>query len=503
MLNQRIKILLQPNSLLIQLLIGCGVGIALGLAGQRFSSLVILEGLVATSLIYATLRRPELALIGILVATSSILFEDQMPRISFGISVHLSDILLLGLMGMIIVRAMVESNFKIVRTPVDWPLFLFLLVTVVSTLIAVYQSAVEAELARRSIRVLAYYLTFFAVTNLIRDPKQLNFFLGCILLIAIVVAGAMVLQFILGDSVQLLPGRVEALVTQDALYEDITRILPPGWSTVMLSFVVLLCVFVLERSQLMKWFSLALLFLLGLALVLTFLRSYWAALIAVCSLLVYLFRGQDRVRFLSGLLTILFFGALVMLIVYIDPESRAARLVNASADRLGTLGESETFEGQDSSLNWRIIENEYAYTAIAENPLIGLGMGTPYRPLDSRLDYRNADGTTTDGRSFIHNGHLRILLQSGFLGYFCLIWISLHFLSRGFKYWRDVTNDRMKAVVLGSLLVYLTIIIAAYANSTFMQWRWTPLLGIMFGVNEVIYRLYSVKDISKEMIKAG
>lgn len=43
---------------------------------------------------------------------------------------------------------------------------------------------------------------------------------------------------------------------------------------------------------------------------------------------------------------------------------------------------------------------------------------------------------------------------------------------------------------MGNVLVYLAILIAAVANSTFMQWRWTPLLGMMFGVNEVIYRFY-------------
>jgi O-antigen ligase len=122
--------------------------------------------------------------------------------------------------------------------------------------------------------------------------------------------------------------------------------------------------------------------------------------------------------------------------------------------------------------------------------MIGLGMGTPYRPLDFRLDYRNADGTITNGSSFIHNGHLRIMLQSGLVGYLSLVWLSGLFLSRGFKFWRNLTDDRMKAVVLGSLLVYLAIIIAAVANSTFMQWRWTPLLGMIYGVNEVIYRFY-------------
>ena len=481
---------MKSNPLPAELLIGCALGIILGILLQRLSPLMMLGGLIVAALSYAAFKRPELALIGILIATSSIVFENQIPTISLGLSIHLSDILLLVPLGLIVVRGLVEKDFRGMQTPLDWPLIIFLGITILSTLIAVFQSAVEAELARRSIRVFAYYLTFFAVTHLVRERRQLNLLLTGILLIAIVVAGAMVLQFALGSSVQLVPGRVEALVTQDSLYEDITRILPPGWSTVMITFVVILCLVVLEKSELLKWAYLLLVILFGLALVLTFLRSYWAALIAVGALLVYLFKGRERANFAGAMLMILFFGSVAALVVFIDPDSRAARLVYASMDRLGTLGDAETFQGQDSSLNWRVIENEYAYVAIAEHPLIGLGMGTPYRPLDSRLDYRTADGTMTDGSSFIHNGHLRIMLQSGIVGYLSLAWLSGLFLSRGFKFWRNLTDDRMKAVVLGLLLVYLAIIIAAVANSTFMQWRWTPLLGMMFGVNEVIYRLY-------------
>jgi O-antigen ligase len=177
--------------------------------------------------------------------------------------------------------------------------------------------------------------------------------------------------------------------------------------------------------------------------------------------------------------------------VFSVPDSRAARLVSASMDRLSTLGNSETFQGQDSSLNWRVIENEYAYSSIAEHPLIGLGMGVRYRPWDSRLDSRNPDGSVAiDGRSFIHNGHFRILLQSGLIGYLSLIWFSIVFLWRGLGNWQKIADKQMKAIVLGFSLVYLAILIAAVANSTFMQWRWIPLIGIMSGLNEVIFRWY-------------
>jgi O-antigen ligase len=466
------------------------VGLILGLTALALP-LGAVPGVLAVFLsVYIVLKRPELALVGILVLTSSILFEDQMPRISFGVSFHLSDLLLFGMLGVILVRLVVEKDFRLVRTPLDTPLWLFIGITILSTLIAVFQSSVEAELARRSIRVFSYYLTFFILTQLVREPRQLKLLLFSILTIAIVVAMAMVAQFILGDSVQILPGRVEALVTQNTSYDDITRILPPGWSTVMISFMVIVCLFAIEKSPLRASFNLILLLVFGIALILTFLRSFWGALMVVTALLFFLLNNNERARFIVATLTLASLGAIILLIVFVDPESRAARLVLASTDRLATLGETETFQGGDSSLNWRLIENEYAYAAIAQHPMIGLGMGTPYRPLDFRLDYRNADGTITNGSSFIHNGHLRIMLQSGLVGYLSLVWLSGLFLSRGFKFWRNLTDDRMKAVVLGSLLVYLAIIIAAVANSTFMQWRWTPLLGMIYGVNEVIYRFY-------------
>jgi hypothetical protein len=284
--------------------------------------------------VYIVLKRPELALVGILVLTSSILFEDQMPRISFGVSFHLSDLLLFGMLGVILVRLVVEKDFRLVRTPLDTPLWLFIGITILSTLIAVFQSSVEAELARRSIRVFSYYLTFFILTQLVREPRQLKLLLFSILTIAIVVAMAMVAQFILGDSVQILPGRVEALVTQNTSYDDITRILPPGWSTVMISFMVIVCLFAIEKSPLRASFNLILLLVFGIALILTFLRSFWGALMVVTALLFFLLNNNERARFIVATLTLASLGAIILLIVFVDPESRAARLVLASTWRL-------------------------------------------------------------------------------------------------------------------------------------------------------------------------
>lgn len=249
MFERRIPRYIPSMQAVLQILAAVIAGLAIGYGSLEYTPVAVIGILTGFLLFFIVLKRPETVLIGILILTSSILFEDQMPRISFGVSLHLSDIFLFGMLGLTAIRYLMEKDFTPVRTPLDVPLLIFIGVTIVSTLMAVYQSSVEAEMARRSIRVFSYYLTFFIVTQLVRDRSQLKLLLICILSLAIVVAIAMVAQFMLGSSVQILPGRVEALVTQDATFDDITRILPPGWSTVMISFMAVVCLLAEENHN--------------------------------------------------------------------------------------------------------------------------------------------------------------------------------------------------------------------------------------------------------------
>lgn len=487
MLGQSIKESFRPNGSLFRTIVGSCFGLLLGIAFLRFSPLLVLGALAAVLYIYFTLKRPEFAILGILIATSSIVFENQLPLIPMGgASLIFPDILLLGSLGLVILRWLVEPEFKIVRTPLDLPLLVFYGVTLLSTFIAINQSSVDVVDARRWIRVISYYLTFFIVTNLVRERRQLDLLLNGLFLLATIVAAAMAVQFLLGGSVPFLPGRVETLQTLGTMYEDVARISPPGLSILVVSFVAMLCILALEKSKPSSWLKFLQCGLMGMALVFTFLRSYWAVLILAFFLLAYLLRGADRQRLVGWGLVVLCPAVVILLVVFSDPNSRAAKLVGASMDRLSTLGNSGTFQGQYDTFNWRMIENRYAIPAIASHALIGMGMGFTYRPWDHRLDMPDPSASTYDFRKHIHNGHFWILLQSGLVGYLGFLWLSFAFLFRGFRHWRSLADDRLRGVVLGFTLAYLAILIAAVVNSTFMQWRWVPVIGLMMGVNEVI-----------------
>lgn len=401
-----------------------------------------------------------------------------------GVNLELPDALLIGALAYIGLRRALTPNARLVRTPVDLPILAFTGVTLFATLLAVVRSSVSIYDAIDATRTFSYYLTFFVVTNLITERRQLEFLLQGILVIATLVALAMVGQYVSGGAVNLLQSSDAG---DDITFGSVVRIDPPGFSLVLLALLTGSCILICERFKpvvLLRFLQCA---LLGMAFVLTYFRSYWTAVILVLPLGAYLVRGPDRRRLLGWLSLILVPTTLLLLIVVTVPDLPISHLLKGSWDRLSTVGSSGTFTGSDPNYDYRRIENGYAFAAIREQPLLGRGLGASFRPLDPRLDWRDEKGLH-DLSNHLHNAHLGVVVQSGVVGYACLVWLSVVVLRRGLAGWRSVPNDRMRAVVLGFTLVYLTLLIAAGANSLFMLSYWTPVIGIIIGVNEAILR---------------
>jgi O-antigen ligase len=484
MLNQSGRKLFKSYHLQLHLAIVGGVGLLLGAASLWFSPLLTLVVLAIVVLVFATLKRPEIALLGILIATSSVIFEDRLPLIPIGIgSLHISDVILLALLGLIVLRWLVENDFDIVRTPLDLPLLIFFSIALISTSIAMLQSSVDFTSGVRAIRGVTYYLTFFIVTNLIREERQLRLLLRGLSILAIIVAFAMIFQFLGGESKLLIAGNISTLEVSGKVFIGTTRIVPSGISLVLVSFITLTAMLCMGKYKIRDLFGLFQWILLGIALMLTFLRSYWVVIGVALFLLAYLNEGQGRRRFISWGLVIVLLTMVILMIVFDRPDSQMANLVRGSFTRLSTLWSTKTL-GEDS-LQWRFIENEYALEQIISHPLLGLGMGARYRPFDPRLDWLRMDW---DARQFIHNGHLWVLLSTGILGYASLMLLSARFLIRGFRNWQCISDAHLRGIVLGFTLAYLGVLIAAFVNSTFSNWAWTPVIGIMMGVSEVVFK---------------
>lgn len=458
-------------------------GLLLGLASLVLSPqivLIALLGIVGGGLV---MQQPALGILGIFVATSSIVYENQLPLIPILIgSLHVPDFILLGLFVLMLWRWIAEPGFTIVRTPSDAYLVGFWLITLFSSLVAIGDGTLQFNTALRGIRTGTYYLLFFVVTNVIRRREQLMFLLQGIFLLSTGVAAAMIVQYFVGDSISILPGRVEALVTGSTSYLDIARIMPPGQSLIFVSAVTLVSVVGFDVIRQASLFRVALVGLIGIALVLTFLRTFWLMTGLIGVLMFVLSKGVERRRMLGWILLAVIVLSLVGILLLSDPDSPAQDLVGAVLERFGTVSGTQFVE--DSSFVWRFSEYDHAIPQILAHPLLGLGAGAQYRPYDPRMDWEQFDG-----RAYIHNGHLWIMLQCGLPGYFCFMTWILWTAFRGLRIWRNVRTPVLRGTMVSFSLLLLVLPIGAIVDPVYMQWFWTPVLGVMAGVIEVIARL--------------
>jgi O-antigen ligase len=478
--------------ILIQLSLAIVAGLLLGIASVILPPRWLLAGLAGAMLCVAVIgfKKPEIALLGYLIILSTILDESRLPRIPIGIGrLLLTDIILLASFALILMRLLAERDFKIVRTPLDLPVLGFVGIAMFSTMFGIFQSSLTINESLGEARVVISYLTFFIVTNLVREKQQVHTLVNGIFLLGSIVALAMVAQFVLGNSLQILPGRVEILGTEGTAFLGVTRIIPPGESLIFVTFITITVTLVLERSRLTNWFTIPIWGLTGIGVILTFKRNLWVAVFIILLALAVLGWKEVWPKMSRGVLVFMIIGVCILIITLNSPESAATKLVSGALERLTSLTDPQTFEDPDSSLRWRDFEYQYAIPQIISHPLLGLGMGAMYRPFVSGKDSNNYDG-----RKFIHNGHVYIMIKAGLLGYLAFISFSLVSLLRGLMFWRQVSDRQFQAILLGFTLAYLGILIGSFVSPMIMTAWWTPVIGIMLGTNEVILKQIRSKD---------
>ncbi len=480
--HRRLARFVETHSGLLDLAAACAAGVLLGAGMLALSPLWVLIGLVGGVGVLIALRRPEIALLGILFMTSSIFDQDftSLPSIK---SLRIVDFVYVALLGLIALRWLAEREFRLIVTPLDAPLLAFWGTAMLSTLFAILRSTVAQWAAFDEMRTISYYLTFFVVTNLVRDRRQTRTLVRGFFLLAAGVAVAMLAQFALGKSAIFLAGRVETLKTQYTVYREITRILPPGQSVLLVAFLALTAIMVLDRPATAHPVRLIAWGLTGAAVLLTFNRSFWFSVALGLGLLAILLTGEDRRQYIRWSLAIgiaLVASAAVM--VAVAPETRVSRLITASVYRFVTLADVSAY-GEDRSFRDRFPEYEYVIPQVVSQPVLGAGMGANYRPYDSRLDWEGHDA-----RRYIHNAHLWLLMKSGLVGYGCLVWLLGAFLARAFKHWPRISDPELRGAVLSFAITTVGVLIAAIVNPILMQSFWTPVIGLMMGLSEQAIR---------------
>jgi hypothetical protein len=461
------------------------LGLMFGFFCAWLSSLWMLAALGVVALFLSLLKWHALIPLTYLMLTSTIISYSQAPTLSIGIgTLYPTDLLLFLSLGTIIVRMLKESDFKIVRTPLDYPLVIFWSASVISTLIAIIDSSLPWKQCLHETRVVTSYLMFFVVTNLVRDKQQLSLLIKGFLLLATFAALATIAQSFFGKSAHIvLFGRIEsAAIEGNERVASVTRVIPPGHSIIVMALTAEFATLLLTRASVLRFLNCG---LLALALIATFYRASWLTTGLTMLIIAFQARGQDIKRLIvTGIMAVLTVVIISTTVLTLQ-GSVGAKLSRAVFERLITVFDSETYESSGSSLRWRDFEYKYALPNILSNPLVGLGLGARYRPL---TEY---DDKNYDGRSYIHNGHIYVLLKSGIFGYVGLLWFMFGITVRGLGRWRNILDPYMRGIVLAFALSPPAILIVSMVEPYLMTEWWTPVIGIIAGINEIVLRQFS------------
>ena len=457
------------------------VGMLLGVAISFSSPSIIILALFIVLSVILVLKNPVWGIIGFIALTSTIISSEANPGVSIGIGhIYLTDIIIIAMFVMIGWGMLTRLETKFVRTPLDVPLLVFIAVTLLSTIVAMIRGTVTLRDMLGPMRDVFCLLLFFAVTNLVKTDKQIQLLQRTIIAFAWIVSVVMVVQYITGAALPFLPGRVEVLNTEGTTFSRVTRIIPPGYSTAFVAFVITCSIWFFDNKNPNNHILPISIALSGIGVLLPFKRHLWGAFVVIFLIMLLVSNRREMQRILLRSFSAFAFMLVGLFFVMNYTGTAGSDLVVSSADRMFSLLRADTYDEPNSSLRWRDFENYYASLQIVSHPFIGIGLGTLYRPWIPGKDWEGFDG-----RGWIHNGFYWLLLRTGGIGFISMMGMMLAFVVRGFKYWRTVPHG---AYVLGSTLAIIGMLMGNWVEPMISEWYWAALTATLMGLNEVAIR---------------
>jgi hypothetical protein len=493
--------------------LGVLASVALGGASLLLSPFLVLMGIAGAVALVVVTRRPEFGLLAMVAVTGGLVDAEALPLVGIGpISLHLTDLLLLYMLGIIIVRALVDDGFRLVRTPLDLPMMAFYGALVLSAVLAIGRFSINANNVLRQLRPLTYYLAFFAVTNLIREKRQLDALVAGLMLIGVLASAALLAQILarqlLGWEIELTQVREYTLTTAGTEYGGVIRTYMQADRLVYPMLLVAISSLILELGRQpgrptasragagktnrapVLW-RVAQTALLAAGIFLSFQRNYWITMLLMVGLLFLLVGWEARLRALKWVAVVV----IVVLALTSIPGTGFNNYVIAAEDRLFRGMQADTL-AEDKSTQMRVLETQYALETVSERPLFGIGMGNTYRPWMPDDAYFRPEDPRLGLRWYMHNAYLWVWVMAGAVGLVPFLLLYGLFVWRGLRHWRymegNVAGSGRRAVVLGLTLAILGQMIGNIVAPNFLQAGSLVIFAIILGTNEVIYRFDAI-----------
>jgi O-antigen ligase len=452
------------------------LGGILGLIILAVGPVMALGAVTGVALAATAFTYPEVAILMVLCFASGLMPSqlNLFVRLPVG-RFQASDLLLIWLLFVVLLRVFVNGPSSYRRTPLDIPLVLFYGAVVLGFVTAVVQFGVNVSDATYEARMLMYYLIFFPITNMIRTQAQLVRLAGGVMVVGALLAGVMLLQSTLGNSFPLM----DEYWRVSAQGSEVARAFHPGFTVVYFALIALICHSALGRLghyPLLRWMQIL---LLGTGLMATLARNIIISGAAGFVLLIGALRASERSRLARNLLWVTVVAVvLTTALVVAGLASSAGEYFDAYAMRLDRMFSVEILTpGENLWPRWR--EIQFALAKIEQYPIFGIGLYNPYRPSFDRYEPEGL-------RHYLHFGYLSLWLKTGIIGLTSFLWLSAVYLRRGFRHWRGVQDAFLRSAVLGFAIAYVGMMLSNMVAPSFTDPGSLVIFGVVLGLSEAV-----------------
>jgi O-antigen ligase len=351
----------------------------------------------------------------------------------------------------------------------------------------IMNSNVSIAKAGMDLRVLFHLSLFFLVVYYVKSHRQLKTLILGIGIISGILAVMQLIQWAVGHENDILGVRLEALSTAGHDYGDISRVMLPGTPVILFSLNTFLAIYVFNKLRIkLRILLIIAIALLAAGMIATFSRALWVSVIVALFIIILL--AQKRKR--SYPRVIMLIASTVVIIILVMRTTFLANLQVKDAIFSRTMSIVNMPRNiQDDTLWIRIIEFQYAWEKILDNPLIGIGFRTSYRPnIFGNVDYERRTAGT-----FVHSGYLAIQLKMGLLGTTVFLWMMGTFFVRTRRRLRKLEDPLYRAVVIGIFVSIVGILIFSITSpAPIMFIYWVTVTAIGFGIAEKIFQLEGI-----------